>query len=135
MWTIEIRMLLLPFVFGAVCAIRYSLRLAKYWGQAKQTGLPYVVVPFNLDSIAWMLFRNLIGRWLAITPFDGGSLPKHTQPVWALHVEDGAHGRLGKAFILVTPSANHAFVKDETINDSMLFMRKEFTDLFKLASM
>lgn len=123
-------MLLLPFVFGALCATRYSLRLAKYWSQAKQTGLPYVVVPFNLDSLAWMVFRDLIGRWLAITPFDGGSLPK------ALHVKDGAHRRLGKTFILVTPSANHAFVEDATISIyTILFKRKEFTDPLKLASM
>jgi len=72
---------------------------------------------------------------VAMTLFDGGSLPKHTQFGWALDIKDRAHCRFGKAFVLVTPSANHTFVEDATMSNTILFQRKEFSDPLKLAGM
>jgi hypothetical protein len=95
--------------------------LAKNYSNARSTGLPIIIVPFEGSALPWMFIYGNFKAWLA--PFRCFRVLALT---WGWEDNDKLHRELGESFVVVNTEQCVIHSNDAVVIDWVLSKRKEF---------
>ncbi|KAL2005169.1 hypothetical protein VTN00DRAFT_3019 [Thermoascus crustaceus] len=118
------------FALLLVYIVRLALCFLRHISLARETGLPYVLLPISEHSIAYLsLFETrfvpyVVNTWLphGLADYINGSAFKHR---WA--VKDRLHKKYGGVYMLATPATLTCNVSDASVASQVCMDRRSFS--------
>lgn len=116
---------LLTLVLAWVLYVLYGLKVN--YDNARKTGLPLIILPFDSANPLWMIIDKKVVRLVRRVPFCSGNFTRFNWRGWEIHDRYRAHQQLGDAFIMVTPGKLYLWLCDVEAVSEIFQRRTDFT--------
>lgn len=99
---------------------------------AKTMGLRIIISPIEPHSLLWMLLNMVMDTISYQISWDGFMWLKVSKYSWQFQEKCRTHEKLGKCFVVVTPSGNELFVADAAVIAQVLAKKGGFEKPMKM---
>ena len=126
--------LLMPYPAFVLVALALSLGTVLYvlygllvnYNEARKTGLPLIVLPFDSGHPLWLIIDRKIVQLVRRIPFCSGTFTRFNWRGWEIWDRYRAHQQLGDAIFFVTPGKNYLQLCDAEAVSEIFQRRADF---------
>lgn len=115
---------LLALFLGWVFYVLYGLKVN--YDDARKTGLPLIVLPFDSANPLWMVVDRKVVQLVRQIPFCSGNFTRFNWRGWEIHDRYRAHQQLGDALLFVTPGKIYLQLCDAEAVSEIFQRRTDF---------